>query len=160
MQSKKIVIAVAALCIGYAWGECAGKKKEERKKFNTQKYLSIYKPWLEKRQKGESIADFMINKQYKNVAVYGLGKLGVSLINELKEKGINIAYIIDQRAEEIFFQDIDVFLFTKTLPDVGAVIITTVNDQKELREKIMRNMKCDVYTLEELVTGDREAVNV
>lgn len=158
MQSKKIVIAIAAMCMGYAWGECAGKKKEGRKKSSAQKYLSIYKPWLEKMQKGESIADFIINRQYENVAVYGLGKPGVSLINELKHKGINIAYIIDQRAEEIFYRDIDVYPFSEKLPDVGAVIITTVNDQKELKEKIKRHMKCDVYTLEELVVhnmGDK-----
>ncbi|MDE7431926.1 MAG: hypothetical protein K2N34_08440 [Lachnospiraceae bacterium] len=160
MQSKKIVIAIAAMCIGYAWGEYAGKKKELRKKSNAQKYLSIYKPWMEKMQKGESIADFVINKQYENVAVYGLGKLGVSLINELKDKGIPIAYIIDQRADEIFYEDIDVYSFSERLPDVGAIIITTVNDQKELREKIMCRLKCDVYTLEELVMHDRGTDNV
>ena len=85
------------------------------------------------------------------MAVYGLGKPGVSLIHELRNSAVDIAYIIDQRAEEIFYKDIEVYVLSDGLPQVGAVIITTVNDQRELKEKIMSHMKCDVYTLEEIV---------
>ena len=53
--------------------------------------------------------------------------------------------------EEIFYKDIEVYVLSDGLPQVGAVIITTVNDQRELKEKIMSHMKCDVYTLEEIV---------
>lgn len=149
---KKIYLMMAfSGCMGYAWGKYSVRKEMQRKNFSVRKHLAIYKPWLEKMQRGENIADFIVNKEYKSVAVYGLGKPGVSLIQELRNSGVNIAYIIDQRAEEIFYKDIEVYAFSDGLPKVDAVIITTVNDQRELKEKIMSYMKCDVYMLEELV---------
>lgn len=151
MLKKTYLIMTFSVCMGYAWGKHSVRKEMRQKNFSAQKHLAIYRPWLEKLQRGESIADFIVNKEYKSVAVYGLGKPGVSLIHELRNSGVDIAYIIDQRAEEIFYRDIEVYAFSDGLPKVGAVIITTVNDQRELKEKIMRHMKCDVYTLEELV---------
>ncbi|MDE7000720.1 MAG: glycosyltransferase family 2 protein [Lachnospiraceae bacterium] len=125
--------------------------KTERKGQHKEKYRSIYRPWLEKMQRGERITDFLAEKQYGNVAVYGLGRLGVIFINELKQGGIHIAYIIDQRADEIFYKDIAVYPFSDKLPKVDAVIITTVSDQQQLKEKVIRCMGCDTYTLEELI---------
>lgn len=151
MQKKMLTIAAAFMCLGYTWGSRIQKRKKYLQKSDMQKRLTIYKMWLEKVHKGESVADFISQKNYKRVAVYGLGKLGVSLINELKGRGINIAYIIDQRAEEIFYKDIDVYPFSDRLPHVDVVVITTVNDENVLKEKIMSHMKCDVYLLEELV---------
>lgn len=116
-----------------------------------EKYRLIYRSWLKKMQRGECIADFLAEKQYGNVAVYGLGRLGVRFINELKQSKIHIAYIIDQRADEIFYKDIAVYPFSNKLPKVDAVIITTVSDQQQLKEKVIRCMGCDAYTLEELV---------
>ncbi len=151
MLKKTYLIMAFSVCMGYAWGKRSVRKEIRRRNFSARKHLAIYKPWLEKMQRGESIADFIVNKGYKNVAVYGLGKPGVSLIHELRNSAVDIAYIIDQRAEEIFYKDIEVYVLSDGLPQVGAVIITTVNDQRELKEKIMSHMKCDVYTLEEIV---------
>lgn len=151
MQKKIVVTGIVSIFIGYIWGSYIQDRKRRMYQSSIQKHCSIYKMWLEKIHRGESIADFIGEKKYKSVAIYGLGKPGVSLVNELKGKGINVAYIIDQRAEEIFYKDIDVYPFSDHLPEVDAVIITTVNDQNVLKEKIMNYMKCDVYLLEELV---------
>lgn len=153
MNKRLFVMMLVILGAGCIWEKHSKGVETVHRRSSAEKHLSIYKPWLEKLQRGESIADFIVNKGYKSVAIYGLGKPGVSLINELRNSGVEIAYIIDQRAEEIFFKDIDVYPFSDNLPDVGAVIITTVNDQSELKEKIGSRMKCDVYTLEELVTS-------
>lgn len=151
MHKRVFVKVLAILCAGGIWKKHSKKIEAVQRRSSAEKHLSIYRPWLEKLQRGESIADFIVNKGYKSVAVYGLGKPGVSLIHELRNSGVDIAYIIDQRAEEIFYKDIEVYAFSDGLPKVDAVIITTVNDQRELNEKIMSYMKCDVYTLEELV---------
>lgn len=151
MQKKIVVTGVMSMCIGYILGSYIQNQKRILFQSDVQSRLSIYKMWLEKIHKGESVAEFIAEKKYNSVAIYGLGKLGVSLINELKGKEINVTYIIDQRAEEIFYKDIAVYPFSDHLPEVDVVIITTVNDQNVLKEKIRCYMDCDVYLLEELV---------
>lgn len=151
MQKSILVAMAAVVCTGYLCGKYAGEKKERQKRFKIQTYASVYKMWLGKFQRGESIADFLLGKSYENIAVYGMGKFGVSLINELENRGIKPVFIIDQRADEIFYRGIDVFTLSDTLPDVDAIIVTTVNGQQELKEKVAHYIKCDVYTLEELL---------
>ena len=72
-------------------------------------------------------------------------------IDELKENQVQIKYIIDQRADEIFHEKYEVFKYSSKLPKVDLIIMTVINDEEEIKNKIKYELDCDVYSLDEIL---------
>lgn len=62
------------------------------------KYDRLYQyssKWLELELKGESIAEYLKEKKYRKIAIWGLGNMGKNLFSSLKMSDIEIQYAID-----------------------------------------------------------------
>ena len=67
------------------------KKLEDQKKMtekNREQYL-LLNQWLKLRQSGKSICNYLSEKGYKTVAIYGMGMNGKRVVQELKDSGID-----------------------------------------------------------------------
>lgn len=113
-------------------------------------FYNILLQWVSIKEKGLSIADFIILNGYHTIAIYGMKELGELLYEELKNKNIEIKYVIDRNKEFIMI-DVPVLTPDEKIPSVDAIIVTAVHYFSEIKELLNKKIKCPVYSLEDIV---------
>jgi len=98
-----VVMAVAAvvfLCCQIQVRKSVAKSKKENidklKKY--QSYYKFFSSWMILKNQGKKLSEYFEDHNYQNVAIYGLGKLGMCLYEELKSSNVNVKYAIDINA--------------------------------------------------------------
>jgi len=126
------------------------KRNKENAKW--RKMFLILNDWFRISSKGDSIADYLQGKGIKEVAVYGYGYLGRTLVENLEQGHINVAYVIDKNAA-FLNSDKDCYTLESELKQVDAVIITLVSDDKEIEDQLRNKLKGNIYRLEDVISG-------
>ena len=81
--------------------------------------------WVKVKLRKKSIASYLEERGFRNIAIFGLSYAGDALVEELQDSNICICYGIDKQAEFIY-QDFDVISPDMDLRKADAVIVTTV----------------------------------
>lgn len=154
---KKGVIAVLSSFVGVAVGAGAVQKAAMRKSVkqneNSDKHLALYlmmNQWVKVKQAGKSIPDFLIEKGYNKIAIYGMNYVGETLYDELRDSGVEVAYAIDKNAGEIF-AEIDVVSPEVELDQVDAVIVTPIFFFDEIEEMLSSKTDADIICMEDIL---------
>jgi len=151
------VISAAAVYISY-FMICKTKwyvNKIRAEKARGSKYFlwfSVFIRWIENEQNGKKLSDYMLDKGYKNVAIYGEGVVYDLVYTALKEAEIKISYIIDSGAYEAGrrkdskgFDIITAYEITDR-ETVDAIIVTPIYDYALILKKIQK-IKADVEVI-------------
>lgn len=112
--------------------------------------IRLFDQWMKVKQGGESIADYLKEKGYRTVAIYGMSFAGERLYDDLKDTEIAVRYGIDQNADKIY-AEVDVLGADEDLPEVDAVIVTAVYYFDEIEEKLSNRMDCPILSLEDIL---------
>ncbi len=156
---KKGLISVLFIFTGVVIG--AGMiKKIENKKFKkiydkSQKHFELFRmmsQWVKVKQEGKNLSSYFESNGYKKIAVYGMSYAGETLINELQDTGIEVAYGIDKNADFIS-TDINVVSADDSLEEVDAIIITAITFFAEIKEKLSEKVDCPILSLEDVLYG-------
>lgn len=158
---KKGMIAVVASLAGAAAGAAAGagtvgKKtmaETQRQKGLADKHLALYlmmNQWVKVKQENKSIADYLEQNGYKEVAIYGMNYAGETLYSELMGTGVKVKYAIDKSADQKY-AEVDVISPEDELPDVDAVIVTAITFFDEIEEKLAEKISCPILSLEDIL---------
>lgn len=154
---KKIIITLVSTLTGAAIGAGAVAKiteDETNKARNlSDKHLALFllmNQWVKVKQEGKSIASYLKEKGYNRIAIYGMSYVGETLISELENTDIEIAYGIDKNAEGIF-ADIDVFTVDDILVPVDAVVVTAITFYDEIEEMLSDKIDCPILSLEDVL---------
>lgn len=157
MKRNVIISTIAGLVTGAAAGGIlvSEKKKEilEKKSDNQKKMKEFYEllvDWLAIRQKNKSLVSYFTNNHYKTVAIYGMKELGERLLEELRGDEVEVKYIIDKNAEEIY-ADLDVFTPDDALEDVDVVVVTAIHYFDEIEEHMRDKVNCPIVSLEDII---------
>ena len=70
---------------------------------NKEKYAYVYpvlNDWLRLKIEEKEIKEFFIRNHINKIAVYGVGDLGEIFYSDIKNKGIEISYFVDQRWQQ------------------------------------------------------------
>lgn len=156
---KKGIVAVISSIVGAAIGMIvAGKligKSGTDKQTMSDKHLALYllmNQWVKVKQQGKSIPQYLLQKGYKKIAIYGMNYVGETLFDELNNSEIEIAYAIDKNAEGIY-AEVDMFSPDDTLPEADAVIVTPVFFFDEIEELLSTKTEADIISLEDILYG-------
>ena len=96
------------------------------------------------------------NVSFSKIAIYGIGDLGKCLVEELREEGIEIGYIIDKRASQIKeFDNIKVFNPDEELPSTDLIIVTAIFYFDEIAYELKKKVSCPIISLEEIVNYEK-----
>lgn len=106
--------------------------------------------WMNKKIRGLNVEDYLLKRNYSNIAIYGMSYIGQTLINELENSKISIKYGIDRDAE-VYWDTFPIKRPNQITDDVDAIIVTTVMCFDEIRHTIRERVKCPVISLEEIV---------
>ena len=131
---------------------CAGQLidslSEDVRKLN--KYLEIYERWIDLKNAGSGVCQFIRENGFERIAIYGAGRLGRSLCNDLKHEGIRPVYLIDQN-KTVTYEDYPVYTLENELPEADVVIITPVRLYEEIAEMLEEKIFCPLLSLEDII---------
>lgn len=121
---------------------------------NSIRYNTLLHNWLSIKEKGINLSAFFKKYGYQNIAIYGMGKLGTHLLNELDGSNVSVAYGIDVNNEDCKLNTgIEVYSPDQQMPKVDAVVITIITQYGKISRMLRknRNMKCPMITIEEVI---------
>lgn len=154
---RKSVISILSALIGAAAGAgAAGKvviEEKEKAKSMSDKHLALFlmmNQWVKVKQEGKDLADYFKKNGYQKIAIYGMSYAGETLLDELKNREIEVAYGIDKNADGIY-ADIDVFSLEDELAGVDAVVVTAITFFDEIEEKLSGKFDCPILSLEDVL---------
>lgn len=128
----------------------------EQDKNYSQKYYSVLLRWKDNEQKGKKITELLMEKGYSKIAVYGMGKIGWILCEQLMKEGIEVAYAIDKEADKLSYNafsnipDVRLKLPEEDLEPVDVIIVTALVSFQEIKTYLQRKYPYTVISLEEL----------
>lgn len=114
-------------------------------------YYNILAEWLELKQKGVSIEDFFIKNDFKRIAIYGMGKIGNLLYEELKKTEIEVAYLMDQTGS--IEGDLEVISVSKIhdMEEVDVIVVTASNCFDVIEANLSKKVYAPVISIKEIV---------
>lgn len=114
-------------------------------------YWRILHQWLLLKERRIRLGDVLAAKGLRQVAVYGLGMLGLHLVKELEEGPASIRYGIDRNAPQIRM-GFPVLLPEEELWEADAVIVTVPQEYDRIYRQLKEKRKSlPVYSLAELI---------
>lgn len=115
------------------------------------RYVELLHNWLCLKEQKVDFAVYFKKYGYKNIAIYDMGKLGMHLLNELRESNVTVCYGIDENSEKIQCE-VDIYKpEQETLKQIDAVVITITNQCCEIAEKLRQNINCPMISIEEII---------
>ena len=155
-QAKKNHISISKL-INEAGGIVTNKKITNEMFDSVEalsnKHLALFimmNQWVKVKQDGKSLASYFEKYGYNNIAVYGMGYAGRTLVHELSDSQINIAYAIDEKADNVD-SDIKVVSPEEPLEKVDAIVITPITFFDEISYRLRDKTSCPMLSLEDIL---------
>lgn len=151
MVSVLSTLAGAAIGVGTV-GTMKGKEVQKWKDYSN-KHLVLFKmmcQWVTVKQEGKNLADYLEKSGYKKIAVYGMSFAGETLIDELKNTNVEVAYGIDKNADSLY-ADIDIVTMEDDLDEVDAIVVTAITFFDEIKEDLFKKMDCPIISLEDIL---------
>lgn len=119
----------------------------------SNKYLELFllmNQWVKVKQQNKNLCSYFERAGYKKIAIYGMSSVGITLLNELRETGIEVAYGIDKRADEIY-AEVDIVTMEEDLNEVDAIVVTAISFFDEIKEKLGEKVVCPVVSLNDVL---------
>lgn len=157
---KKGGIAIIGSLIGGVVGVATmGKfsqgviKDKDKRTSKFKSYYNMLNQWLCIKQEGKNLEEYFKLKNYKRIAVYGLGEMGNRLIDELNNTEIEIVYGIDKNVDDTFcnIKAYSIDEIGEIAESVDAVVVTAVFAYDEIKEQLKLQFDSDIVSLEDAV---------
>ena len=124
-----------------------------KSKSMSDKHLALFlmmNQWVKVKQEGKDLSEYFETNGYKRIAIYGMSYAGETLLDELRESKVEVAYGIDNRADSIYL-DLDIVTMEDTFEEVDAIVVTAVTFYEEIAEKLEKKLKCPILSLEDIL---------
>ena len=124
-----------------------------KSKSMSDKHLALFlmmNQWVKVKQEGKNLSEYFETNGYKRIAIYGMSYAGETLLDELRESKVEVAYGIDNRADSIYL-DLDIVTMEDTFEEVDAIVVTAVTFYEEIAEKLEKKLKCPILSLEDIL---------
>lgn len=148
-----IISIVTSFLVGMKLIKKIDKKIMDKEHCLSEKYLALFlmmNQWVRVKQEKKNIADYLEKNGYKNIAIYGMSHVGVSLLKELKNSSVSVKYGIDERADEIY-SEINIISPDDFLENVDVIIVTPIFFMEMIVEKLTDRISCPIISLETIL---------
>lgn len=125
---------------------------DTRKK--VEKYRNYYEmlgQWISLKNRGVKIEKYFMDNDIHNIAIYGMGNVGVHLYNELKDSKVKVDYCIDQGARMLSTEGYDIKELSDILPKVDAIVVTACFDYENIEGNLKQYVDYPVLALDEIL---------
>jgi hypothetical protein len=149
-----IIVAACVFVCCQVQSRVALKKANEAHAYKLKKYQSYYYlfgSWMVLRNKGRMLADYFEEHNFKNIAICGLGRLGLCLYEELKGSNINVKYAIDTKAESFSYLNLKVITPENHLETVDVIVVSKFIEYEKTVEELRKKTSCQIVSLEDVI---------
>lgn len=115
-------------------------------------YFRLLNTWMELKEKGQNLSEYILKKGFNEIAIYGAGEIGKHLYEELKDSSVLIAYCIEKKLNKSFYNK-KVYLLSEDLPKCDAVIVTPTFAFQEIQKELKNKVKMPIISIDEIVFG-------
>jgi len=91
----------------------------------------IMNQWVKLKQEGKILSEYFRRNSYRRIAIYGIGYIGETLIEELRNSDIEVVCGIDKNAEAVY-ADINIFPINKFSEIVDVIVVTVIGSFEEI----------------------------
>lgn len=126
------------------------EKKNAKSTDKNRALFLMMNQWVKMKQEGKNLSSYFKQNGYKKIAIYGMGYVGETLLEELKESGITVAYCIDKRAGFIY-TDVDIVSMDDYLERVDVVVVTAITFFIEIEKELSGKMDCPIVSIEDIL---------
>lgn len=154
---KKGIISALSAVTGAAIGAGVTEKialdKMNQIQSMSDKHLALFlmmNQWVKVKQEGKNLAEYFEKQGCRNIAVYGMSYAGETLVDELKNTGINVLYGIDKNVN-LMYEEVDILSMDDELEDVDAVVVTAITFFDEIEECLSKKLDCPIMSLEDIL---------
>ena len=110
----------------------------------------LYSLWERGKGSEKQLKEFFCKYNIESVAIYGMGKAGKMLYDEIKKTSVEVRYAIDQKADRKY-KDLQVISPQSDLPEVDLVIITVIYEYNAIARELRKKMNCLLLSLEQIL---------
>lgn len=150
---KKITLFICGGLIGGLTQMYVDRKKRQ-KNIEVHKKMEIFYNLLDQwrcvEELGVTLEELLLQRGYKKIAIYGLGKIGKHVYQDLKNGKVDICYGIDKGINGKY-QDIEIRNPLDDLNDVDAIVVTAVLEYKSIKLELERKTSLPIISLEEIL---------
>lgn len=114
---------------------------------NVENLVELMDCFIQRIQQGVSLSGILKSCGYTRVGIYGMGRLGRRLYDELKEL---VVYTID-RNNEMIYGDVPLKGPDEELTPVDLIIITPICDIDAIYRLLRKKSACEIITFRELM---------
>ena len=153
MIAMIIVAAVVFVCC-QVQNRASLKRAKRTNSYKIKKYQSYYYlfgSWMVLRNKGRTLAEYFENHDFRNVAIFGMGRLGICLYEELKESTIHVKYAIDRNAASFSYMNLKVIPPEDYLEAVDVIVVTRFIEYNKIVEELRKKTSWQVVSLEDVI---------
>lgn len=127
---------------------CIDQWKEQADK-NSGLFL-LMDQWVNIKQKGKNLKDYFLKNNYEKIAIYGMGRAGQRLVEELRNTEIEVLYGIDSDINNIY-SDINLVTVEDDLQRVDAVVVTALGEFDAVYDILCEKMDCPMIAIEDIL---------
>lgn len=155
-MNKGIISALSALSGAVLGASVVSKaivEEKEKIKSMSDKHLALFlmmNQWVKVKQEGKNLKEYFKKNNYSKIAIYGMSHAGETLINEIKDTEITVAYGIDKNADTIY-STIDLCSLEDDLEKVDAIVVTAITFFDEIEEKLSEKVDCPILSLDNIL---------
>lgn len=106
--------------------------------------------WFIKKQQNISITDYFHHKNYHKIAIYGMGELGIRLIDELEHTDIKVVFGIDKNCLSPY-NGITIINSMSTFEDVDVIIVSVITAFDTIKKNLQYYTNCPIISLKDLI---------
>lgn len=126
------------------------KTKHEIIATKYQEMFYLMCQWVSNLNEQKSISNYLINNGYRNIIIYGAGKIGICLCEELIKGGLNVEYIVDKNKQGNHM-GIPIEKEFKTNTKVDLIIITAIFDSFKIIQELSIQDRVPIECLDNII---------
>ncbi len=107
--------------------------------------------WCMVKISGRSISDYLLKNGVNTVCIYGVGKFGKRVLEEISASAIRIVGMIDKNAQEAFWGSIRMFDEWEGACEADLLIVTPSKYEKQIIDESFAEKEINVVGLSELL---------
>lgn len=135
--------------LGVEYDEIIRVKDERINKFT--KYFNLMDRWTWILLTDRSIEEFFYKNSFYKVAIYGLGKIGDRLIENIdKIPEVTVVYAIDKSVAKVSNKFI-VYDIEDDFPEADVVIVTPIFSFEEIKDKLASKVNIPIVSIDEII---------
>jgi len=160
-KRTEIIVSTVFGMMGMALGAIIARQnlQKQLERYDEQvnkfkKYFDVTNKWIHLKNEGVILADYFKKNGWMHIAIYGMGKLGNRLLEELKDSEVVVDYGIDRNTDCVC-SDIEIREISAELPTVDVIVVTPFLEYDEIEEELMNLTDYHVVSVEDIIWNCR-----